>query len=70
MLLDIQQYRPDLVAPDIDVINDYGLPRSEKRDSTTRSQAAKVPEDAINLMNRWNIGEEDVVHGLVRVLYS
>ena len=29
IILDIQQYRSDLIAPDIDVINKYGLSRSE-----------------------------------------
>ena len=57
MLLDIQQDRPDLIYPDIDVINNYGLPRSESQGDTTRSQAAKIPEDVINWMNRCNIGE-------------
>ena len=70
MLLDIQQYRPDLVAPDIDVINDYGISRAERRVDTTRDQAAKVPEYVIIWTNHWNIREEDVVHGHMRVVYS
>ena len=69
MLLDIQQDRPDLIYPDIDVINNYGLARSERRGAKTRSQSAKVPEDVINWMNRWNIVEEDVVHGPMCVVY-
>ena len=70
MLLDIQKDRPDLIAHDIYVINDYGLSSSERRGATTTSQDNKVPEDAINWMNRCNIGEEDVVYGDVCVVYS
>ena len=56
MLLDIHQYRPELIAPGINVTNDYRLSRSERQGDTTRSQASKVPEDIINVMNRWEIG--------------
>ena len=43
MLLDIHQDQPDLIAPDVDVINNCVLSRSERRDATTRSQADKLP---------------------------
>jgi hypothetical protein len=69
MLLDIQQDRSDLVAPDIDVVNDFGLSRSERRGAKIRAQAVKVPEDIINWTKRWNIGEDDVVHGPMGVVY-
>ena len=48
MLLDIQQDRPDLIAPDIYVINVYGLSGSDRQGDTTRSQAAKLLEDVFN----------------------
>ena len=70
MLLDIHKDRPNPIAPDIYVINNYGLPRSESQGDTTRSQAAKIPEDVINWMNRCNIGEEYVVLGPMCVVYS
>jgi hypothetical protein len=69
LLQEIQRDRPDLIAPEIDVIKDYGLSRSERHGATTRAQAVKVPQDVIDWVNRWNIGEEDVVHGPVRVVY-
>ena len=69
MLLDIHQNRPELIDPDIYAINNYGLLRSERRGATTKPQADKVPEDVINRMNCWDIGEEDVVHGPMRVVY-
>jgi hypothetical protein len=63
MLLQIQKDRPDLIHPDIDLLEDFGLARSERRGATTRAQIAKVLKDIIHWVNRWNIGEGDVVHG-------
>ena len=70
MILDIQQDLPGTIAPDIDIINDYGLSRSESQCATTRYQYAKAWEDAINWMNRWGIRKEDVVNGPICVVYS
>jgi hypothetical protein len=69
MLLEIQK-DPNLIHPDIDILQDFGLARSERRGATTRSQIAKLPKDIIDWVNRWNIGEGDVVHGPMRVVYS
>ena len=69
MILDIQQDLPDLISPEIYVINYYGLSRSEIQGATARSQVAKVPKDVINWINCWNIGEEYVVHRSMRVVY-
>jgi hypothetical protein len=69
-LLDIQGERDDLIAGDIDVLDAYGLARSLRRGATTRAQAAQVPQDIIDWVNRWNIGEDDVVHRPMRVVYS
>jgi hypothetical protein len=44
MLLEMQKDRPDLIHPDIDVLEDFGLARSERRGATTRAQIAKVGE--------------------------
>ena len=56
MVLDLQQDRPGLIYPDIYVIKDYGISRSEGRGATTRHQYSKVPEYAINWTNRLNLG--------------
>jgi hypothetical protein len=69
-LLDIQGERDDLIAGDIDVIDAYGLARSLRCGDTIRSQAAQVPQDVIDWVNRWSIGKDDVVHGSIRVVYS
>jgi hypothetical protein len=69
-LLDIQRERDDLIAGDIDVLDVYGLARSLRRDDNTRAQAAQVPQDVKYWLNRWNIGEDVVVHGPMRVVYS
>ena len=42
MLLDIQKDLPNLIFPDIYVINDYVLSRSERQCAITRSQSANV----------------------------
>lgn len=70
LLLEIQKDRPDLIASDIDVLEAFGMARSARRGATTRAQAANVSQDIIDWMNRWNIGENDVVHGPMRVVYS
>jgi hypothetical protein len=68
-LLDIQGERDDLIAGDIDVLDAYGLDRSLRRGATTRAQAEQVPQDVIDWVNRWNIGEDDFVHGPMWVVY-
>jgi hypothetical protein len=69
-LLDIQGERDDLIAGGIDVLDAYGLARSLHCGATTRDQAAQVPQDVIDWVNRWNIGKDDVVHGPMQVVYS
>ena len=70
MLLEVQRDRPDLIHSDIYVLEEFGLARSERRGATTRAQIFKVPKDIIDWVNIWNIGEGDVVHGPIRVVYS
>jgi hypothetical protein len=70
MLLEIQKDRQYLIHSDKDVLENFGLARSERRGATARAQIAKVPKDIIDWVNRWNIGEGDVVHGPMRIVYS
>ena len=37
--------------------------------ATTRAQDAKIPGNVINKTNHWNIGQEDVIHGPMCVVY-
>jgi hypothetical protein len=69
-LFDVQGERDDLIAGDIDVLDAYGLARALRRGATTRAQTAQVPQYIIYWVNRWNIGEDDVVHGPMWVVYS
>ena len=62
-LLEIQEERPDLISADMNVLEDFGLARSARRGATTRAKEAGVDKDDIDWMNRWNIGEDDVVRG-------
>jgi hypothetical protein len=67
--LDIQGKLDDLIGGDIDVLDAYGLARSLRRGATICAQAAQVPQNVIDWVNRWSIGEDDVVHGPMRVVY-
>ena len=49
----IQRERPDLIDPLVDVGGEYGMSRSHRRGSDSRAMAERIPEDAINLNNRW-----------------
>jgi hypothetical protein len=69
-LLDIQGERDDLIAGDIDVLDAYGLAKSLRRGATTCAQAAQVPQDVIDWVNCWNIGEDDVVQKTMWFVYS
>ena len=69
MLLEVQIYRTYTINSDIDVLKEFGLARSEWRRAETRAQITKVTKYIIDWMNIWNIGEEDVVHGPMEVVY-
>ena len=69
-LHDIQEEHPALISSEIDVLNDYGLARSCRRGATTRAQEAGVKQEDIEWMNRWNIGEDDVIKGPMRIEYA
>ena len=70
ILLEVQKDRSDLIHSDIYVLEGFGLARSERRGATTREKISKMPKYIIDWVNRWNIGEGDVVHGPIRVVYS
>ena len=73
-LLSIQQEHPNLIAPGIDILEDYGLARSFRRGATTQAQNKGVSEPDINWISRW--GKEDkngstpYFQGNMRVHYS
>ena len=56
-LHNIQQARPDLISPDVQVYEAYGLSRSFRRGSTSEARSRKVSEGDINLTNRWRTFE-------------
>jgi len=69
-LLEIQEECPSLISADMNVLEDFGLARSARRGASTRAKEAGVDKDDIDWMNRWNIGEDDVVRGPMRVQYA
>ena len=69
-LMEIQEAHPDLIPPDIDVTDAYAISRSFRRGATTRAQVAGVPSDVVDWVNRWGTGQELVVKGPMRVVYT
>ena len=53
----IQQRQPDLIPPDVQIFEEYGLSRSFRRGSTSEARSRNVQENDINLINRWRTFE-------------
>jgi hypothetical protein len=53
ILHDIQDQRPDLIGPEVDVEQVYGFYRSFRRGATTRAIEVGVSVPDIDLINRW-----------------
>jgi len=54
----VQQQKPDIVRPDIQVHEEYGISRSFCQGATTEARNVKVSKEDIKLMNRWHNFEE------------
>jgi hypothetical protein len=54
----VQQRRPDVVKPDVQVHEEHGISRSFRRGATTEARNVRVDEEDIKLMNRWRNFEE------------
>lgn len=53
----VQESRPDLIPPQVDVRKHYSLYRSPRRGATARATDQDVGETTINLHNRWRTME-------------
>ena len=53
----VQEIRPDLIAPSIDVGQHYSIFRSLRRGSTARARDQKVDKDCVDVHNRWRTME-------------
>jgi len=49
----IQQENPEIISPDVQVYEEYGISRSFRRGATTEARNQKVSDADIDLMNRW-----------------
>jgi hypothetical protein len=49
----IQSDKPDIIPKDVNVYEEYGISRSFRRGATTQARNQKVPENDINIVNRW-----------------
>jgi hypothetical protein len=54
----IQQHHPELIPPDVQVFEEYGISRSFRRGSTSEARSRAVQENDINLANRWRVFEQ------------
>ena len=52
-LEEIHGQRLELFPPTVNIAEDYSLVRSLRRGSTTLARVRKIPEDVIDLNNRW-----------------
>jgi hypothetical protein len=53
ILHEIQDQRPDLIGPDVDIEQEYSLDCFFRRGATTRAREQGVSEAGIDLINRW-----------------
>ena len=53
ILEEVQTQRPDLIPPEVDVREDYGILRSLRRGSCAHATNLQIPQVLINAMNRW-----------------
>jgi hypothetical protein len=56
--LEVQEKRPDLIPPEFDVLEEFGLARSFRRGSTTEAKNQAVDEDDIDFIMRWKDGKD------------
>lgn len=69
----IQEGHPELIAPDMDIEEEFGLARSFRRGSNTHARNQGVDPTIIDWINRWNTGEGQsnlVATGSMQQLYS
>ena len=53
LLFEIRAKSPGILPPDVDFGEEFGGSRSFRRGATSTARVRKVPEDVINLTNRW-----------------
>jgi len=53
----IQQSYPDLIAEDVQVLEEYGLSRSFRRGATSEARPRGIDRDDVDLTNRWRTFE-------------
>ena len=51
----VQQARPDLIPPNLEVREEFGILRSLRRGVTAHAINIKVPDKLIELINRWRV---------------
>jgi hypothetical protein len=54
----IQREEPDIIPPEIQVLEEYGISRSFRRGATSEARARGINPADIDLTNRWRTFEE------------
>ena len=57
LLESIQDTRPDLIKPNVNIRETYSVFRSLRRGCATRTGELNVPDNVVNLHNRWRLRE-------------
>ena len=70
LLTRVQNENLGIIPNEMNIEEDFGLARSLRQGATTRATEAGVSEADIDWVNRWNIGDKDVVKGPMRVEYA
>ena len=53
VLEEVQQARPDLISPDIDIRELFGILRTLRRSATAHAINVRIPRDIVEAANRW-----------------
>lgn len=68
LLAQIQQERPDIIGPDVDVHEEHGVCRSFWRGETARARVSGVAELTTKLNNRWRVFEDGKSGGCLAII--
>ena len=69
LLFTVKDLKPELFEPNIDILNNNGLPRSCQWGATSCMTNVGICGTDIDWVNRWNMGGEEIISSLMQVIY-
>jgi hypothetical protein len=57
-LVEVQDKCPDIIGPDVNLLEDFGVSRSFRRGSTSTARARGIDDRQVELINRWRKFEQ------------